>query len=232
MAFAIQVSERTTTGGRTGKQIRRAGNIPAVLYGRDQSAVHLALEARLLDRAMKSETGRNTILQLESERKDIHGRLVMVRDMQVDRIKRRMLHADLIVVHEGELLRVVVPLVLEGRPIGLLKEGILQQIRRDLEIECLPTKIPSRISVDISALDLGHSLHVADLKLEEGIRPIFTANFTLATVIAPEREEVAVKVEAVEGAEAAATPAAGAKPEAGKPEAGKKEKTKEAPAKK
>lgn len=216
MAYAIDVQPRTRSGGRSGKQLRKTGKIPAVLYGKTCPSTNLVVDVHQLDRALKSDTGRNTLIELKSSQADVNGKTVMVKELSVDPLARRMLHADLVEIKEGQWVHVTVPVVLTGRPVGLIKDGILQQTRRELEISCLASNIPPSISIDVTPLDLGDSIHVKEIVLGEGQKAVYNVNFTIVTVVAPEREEVA-KVEGEVGA------VAGAATEAKSAESEKKE---------
>jgi large subunit ribosomal protein L25 len=142
----------------------------------------------------------NTLLSLKLEGQP--ERLVLLKDYQQDPLSREMLHADFIDVRENEQIKVNVPLVLTGRPVGVTEGGILSQSRRDLEVYALPAAIPEKIEADVSHLKIAQSLHINEVKLPEGVRVKTHVNFTVAVVSVPEKEEVAPV--------AAATPVAGA----------------------
>src|SRR5262249_48425608 len=137
---------------------------------------------------------------------------------------REMLHADFIDVRENEQVKVNVPLVLTGRPVGVTEGGILSQSRRELEVYALPAAIPQQIEADVSAMKIAQSLHINDVKLPQGVRVKSHVNFTIAVVSVPEKEEVVAPVAAapVPGAPEApgapgAAPAAGDAKAAGAP---------------
>jgi len=127
-----------------------------------------------------------------------------------------MLHADFLEVQEGERVKVNVPLILVGKPAGVLDGGILSQARRQIEVLALPTAIPDKIEVDVSHLKMAQALHINDVKLPEGIAVRTTVNFTVAVVSVPEKEEVVAPPPTEEAAAAAAegAPAAEGKPAA------------------
>jgi len=143
----------------------------------------------------------NTLLSLKLDGQP--ERLVLLKDYQQDPVSREMLHADFIDVRENEQVKVNVPLVLTGRPVGVTEGGILSQSRRELEVYALPAAIPEQIEADVSAMKIAQSLHINDVKLPQGVRVKSHVNFTIAVVSVPEKEEVVAPV-------AAATPVAGA----------------------
>src|SRR5262249_25570921 len=134
-------------------------------------------------------------------------RLVLLKDYQQDPVSREMLHADFIDVRENEQVKVNVPLILVGKPVGVTEGGILSQSRRELEVYALPTAIPEKIEADVSHLKIAQSLHINDVKLPEGVRVKTQVNYTIAVVSVPEKEEVAPVAEAA--TRAAGAPAAG-----------------------
>jgi len=201
-ARLLQVERREQKGKGTAHKLRASGRIPAVCYGRGSEPVPLSLAPEALSEALDKTLGTNTPLRLAiladgaSEE-----RLVMLKDRQFDPLSRKLLHADFVEIREGEKLRVEVPLRLTGKPVGVKNGGTLSQPRRRLLVECVPSKIPAEISIDVSGLDLGESIHIKELLLPDGVAAVFDVNFTIAVVVAPTREEapVAPAEESVEG---------------------------------
>jgi large subunit ribosomal protein L25 len=149
-------------------------------------------------------------------------KLALLKDYQVDPLKKELLHTDFFEVSLTEKVRITVHVSTIGEPIGVKRDaGILQHTLREIEIECLPDKIPGKIEVDISKLEIGQSIHVRDLKIAEGIKIITDPGDVIVTVIAPVTEAVAAP-EAVTEAVTAAEPEVVAKK--GKKEEEKKEK--------
>ena len=189
--------------------------IPAVVYGRhSKTAQHIAVDPVEIKQAVAAPARLNTLIQLKLDGQG--EKLVLLKDFQLDPVSRQMLHADFLEVREGERVKVKVPLVLVGKPVGVLAGGILSQAVRQIEVLALPTAIPDKIEVDVSHLKMAQALHINDVKLPEGIAVKPTVNFTVAVVSVPEKEEVVAPPpteEAVPGAEGA--PAAeGSKPTA------------------
>lgn len=203
------------------RRVRRAGKIPAVLYGPGHDPVAVEVEPKQISRILFSETGHNTIFDVE-----IAGQpaaKAMIVDWQREPIKDELIHIDLKRIALDKALRVRVRVKLLGTPVGVKTEGgILDQVMREVEIECLPADIPSHIDVDVSGLELHHVLRVSGLPHTEKIKYVTSGDATVAHVVSI-REEVAPVAEA-EAAAAATTAeaAAPAEPEVakkGKPEA-------------
>jgi large subunit ribosomal protein L25 len=175
----------------------------------------LVLDPVELSHALDKERKRNTVftLQLKNAAKpeDV---TAMIRDVQIDPISRRPVHVDFIRVSMEEEVKVSVPLLLTGIPIGVTNGGNLHLSHHTLAIAARPDKIPTRIELDVTALEIGDALHASDLKLPEGVRTTLDPKESVASVVAPhvEKVEVATTAVAAEGAApaegAAAAPAA------------------------
>ncbi|MEY2413345.1 MAG: large subunit ribosomal protein, partial [Acidobacteriaceae bacterium] len=157
----LEGQQRTAGTKNDARRVRAAGKVPAVLYGAGKDAQSLSLDPRQVSRILHSQTGHNTIfdLTLEGERTK-----AMIVDWQYEPIKGALLHIDLKRIAMDQRLQVEVPIVLKGEAEGVkLQGGILEQLLREIEIECLPDDIPSSIEVDVSSLVIGKVLRVSDL---------------------------------------------------------------------
>lgn len=213
---ALQAQKREGTGKGAGRKLRAAGRIPAVMYGRGESNVTLSLEPRALEKVLAgSHAGMNTLIDLtvEGGAKTV----VLVRELQRDPVKGTLIHADLFQVDLTQTIEVSVPLHIVGTAKGVaLDGGILDFALREIEIECLPRSIPDQIDVDVSALEIGESLHVRDLTLPQGVTLKSDPDLSVVSIVAPSAEEVSAAATPAEGeAAAAATPAAGTEAKAG-----------------
>jgi large subunit ribosomal protein L25 len=186
------------------RRVRREGKIPGVVYGAGKSALPVSVDPRHVLRILRSESGHNTIFDLAlngGERTK-----AMIVDWQYEPIKGHLLHIDLKRIAMDRALRVSVPVMLQGVPLGVKTEGgILEQMLREVEIECLPGDIPSHIDVDVSELTFGKVLRVADLPHNEKLKFLTDANQPVAHVTSV-KEEVVAAPETV-AAEAGAAPA-------------------------
>ena len=197
------------------RRVRVAGKIPAVLYGSGHEAVAVELDPKQILKILYSETGHNTIFDVEVAGQP--AAKAMIVDWQREPIKDKLIHIDLKRIALDKILKVRVRVKLLGIPIGVKAEGgILDQVLREVEIECLPADIPSHIDVDVSKLELWASLRVSDLPHTGSIKFLNAEDATVAHVVSI-REEVAPAAEV----EAAAAAAGTAEPEVakkGKPE--------------
>lgn len=203
---------------RTGKfnknaarRVRVAGKIPAVVYGAGQDAVAVAVDPKAITKILHSESGHNTIFDLNVEGSPVVKAMIV--DWQHEPLKGRLLHIDLKRIAMDKPMRVSVPIQLVGTSTGVKNQGgILDHVLREVEIECLPADIPSHLDVDVSGLALHGVLRISDLPHSGSIKFLGDENATVVHV-------TAVKEEAAAEA-AAATPA--------EPEVAKKGKTEEA----
>jgi large subunit ribosomal protein L25 len=195
---------REGVGKEKAKKLRAKGLIPAIFYGPRSQTIPLVIDSKELAKALQTEAGENVLIDLDirkgaqSDRK-----VVMLKDIQIDPLQRKTLHTDFYEVAMDEMVIVEVPVHLMGKPEGTKMGGILEQVRRVIQIQCFPADIPKSIDVDVSPLKIGDSIHVQDIKVEKA-KIISDTNFTIATVVPPVVEEKVVEAvapEAVEGAE-------------------------------
>ncbi len=197
---------REGIGKEKAKKLRSKGLIPAIFYGPRAETVPLVIDSKELKKALQTDAGENVLIDLDIRKGNKADRkVVMLKDIQIDPLQRVTLHTDFYEVTMDEMVTVEVPVRLVGKPEGTKVGGILEQVRRAIQVQCLPGDIPKSIDVDVSALMIGDSIHVQDITAEK-VRIISETNFTIATVVPPVVEEKvaeAVAPEAVEGAEVA-----------------------------
>lgn len=198
---------REKTGKEAAKKLRRDNQIPAIFYGPGKNQIMLTLEYSDLKKIMRQTAGENIILglQIESD-KGSDTKTVMLKELQTDPIKDTYIHADFYEVSMDKEITIDIPIRLINTPIGVTEGGILQHVRRELTISCLPNKLAEYIEVDVSGLDIGDSIHVEELTLPEGIRTDQEGGLTIANVMAPTvvEEEIEEVEEVEEGEEAEA----------------------------
>ena len=199
----LEAQPRASGNKNDARRVRRDGKVPAVLYGAGKDALSLSLDPRQVARILHSQTGHNTIFDLAlngGERTK-----AMIVDWQYEPIKGALLHIDLKRIAMDQRLKVAVPIVLKGEAAGVKQQGgILEQIFREVEVECLPSDIPSSIEVDVSELVFGTVLRVSDLPHDPKLKFLSDPNQPVAHIITV-KEEVAPTPEAV-AAEATAAP--------------------------
>jgi large subunit ribosomal protein L25 len=185
------------------KRVRRDGKIPAVVYGAGKDSLSISVDPRVVTRILNSESGHNTIFDLAMGSEKTKAMIV---DWQYEPIKGKLLHIDLKRIALDKVLKVSVPIFLVGEAAGVKQEGgIMEQMLREVEVECLPADIPSHIDADVSHLTFGKVLRVSDLPHSEKLKFLTDANQPVAHVTSV-KEEVVATPEAV-AAEAGATPA-------------------------
>jgi large subunit ribosomal protein L25 len=198
----LEAQPRTPGNKNDARRVRQGGKIPAVVYGAGQEAKTISLDPRQVSRILHSQSGYNTIfdLSLDGERTK-----AMIVDWQHEPIKGSLLHVDLKRIAMDRKLTVEVPIVLKGEAAGVKQQGgILEQVLREVELECLPSDIPTAIEVDISDLTFGKVLRVSDLPQSDKLKYLTDETQPVAHVITI-KEEVVAAPEVV--AEAAAAPA-------------------------
>ena len=203
------------------RRVRVAGSIPAVVYGAKQPSVAVTVDPKQIRRILHSESGHNTIFDLNIAGAAGAGSLakVMVVDWQNDPIKGNLIHIDMKRIAMDKAMRVEVPIQLLGIPVGVRTQGgILDQVLREIEIECLPADIPGHIDIDVSELAFGMVIRVADLPHDEKLKFITDEETTVAHITAV-REEVVATPDAL-AAEAPAEPEVAKKGKQETPEAG------------
>ena len=203
--LGVEVREGRKKGAA--RKLRAAGRIPGVCYRPRAEALPIQLDPKALDRLLKgSAAGINTLIDLSvAGGGEFDGRVVMVKELQRDPVSGQLLHADLYAVDLQQSIEVSVPIQLVGRSEGVEMGGILDHSLRELELECLATAIPEQISIDVSPLLLGQSLHVRDLELPSGVTLRSDPDISVVSIVAPAAVEEPVAAEEVavpEGEEA------------------------------
>ncbi|MCP5058251.1 MAG: 50S ribosomal protein L25 [bacterium] len=199
---ALAAELRTSAGKGVARKLRAAGRIPAVMYGRGTETAVLAIDPKALDDVLHaSGAGRNTLISLGV---DGATHTVLLKDLQRDPIVGDSLHADFLLVDLAQTVEVTVPLHFIGKAVGTDFGGIMDHPVRELLIECLPTAIPEFVEVEISALEVGDTLHVRDVALADGLICKTEADLAVAICATPAAEEEEPTEEVAEGEEEAA----------------------------
>ena len=215
--IVVDAEVRSSRGKNEARRTRKAGNIPAVLYGAYQDPVPVAVSPREIQRITRSTTGYNTIFTLAIAGGE--STPVMVVDQQVDPVKGTLLHADLKRIDLTKRIRVTVPVHVSGEPKGVkVQGGMLEVITRAVEIECLPDDIPEGFTLDVTELLVGQSKRASDVPVSGSMKLVSSPETVIAHIVTLRAEEVA------------ATPDAAAAPAAAEPEVAKKGKKEEEPA--
>jgi large subunit ribosomal protein L25 len=194
---SLTASKREAGGKGAARKLRREGRVPAVLYGKDMDSVTLSLDAMEVEHLFQAISVENTIVELQIEGGESHQTLV--REIQSHPFRYELVHIDFLRIQSDVEVDVEVPVELVGTPVGVKQHGgVLEQIIHELPVRCLPSFIPERIEVDVSALDIEDSLHLEDIQLPEGVEATIDPERTLCLVSAP---RAAIEEGAEEGAE-------------------------------
>ena len=205
MDAVLEATPRDTFGKNEARRTRRDGHVPAVLYGDGKDATPISVQPKALLKILHSESGQNTLISLKLP--DGGDARVLVRDFQLDPITHQLLHADFYRIAMDRLIQVTIPVVVRGEPKGVKQQGgILEFIRREIVIECLPGDIPENVEVDVSELMLHQGVRVRDIAADAKWKSVSDPDMMLVHVILPKAEEVAATPEAT-AAVATATPA-------------------------
>jgi len=198
--LTFMLREKTKKG--PSRRLRRIGKIPSVVYGHSEP-VCIAVDEHEFSTKFKT-VSESTIITLKSEDKSYD---VLVKDYQEDILKGKTIHIDFYEVEKGKLLKTHMPIRFSGAPVGVKEGGLLETVIHELEIECLPKDLPEEVVVDISTLQLGHTLHISDIAAPEGVKYLAASDQVICTITRKRaEEEVAeeeeIEEEGVEGAEA------------------------------
>ena len=196
----LNVETRVRTGKGGSRKVRQDGLVPAVVYGKGVEALNLRLDPKALQKAVATEAGWNTLITLKGNG-PFDGLVVILKDMQIDAIRRNPMHVDFLAIDLNKTLAVMVPVQPVGKSKGEIEGGTLQLVRHEVEVYCLPTNIPTSLEIDVTALNIGEVVHIDELSLPEGVESQHDVNFTVLTVVGRMAEEVEVDEEAEEGIE-------------------------------
>ncbi len=185
--LTLNAEPRSTSGSRPARRMRRDGKVPAVVYGRDVQATPVSVDARDLYAALRTEAGLNALINLQVDGQEI---LTVAREVQRHPVRGEVIHLDFVNISLTEAIEAEVGIDIEGTPRGVADDGgVMELVRNSVLIEALPTAIPSGITLDVSALQIGDSLKVSDLPEIDGVTYVEDEDATIVTVLAPRLPE-------------------------------------------
>lgn len=198
----LKTNIRTSVGNSQAHALRRKKQIPAVLYGRGKKTVLLSVYLSELERALKKSKTGQALLNLVVQNNETYTKPAIIKELQMHPVGRNILHVDFYEIDMNRKIKIKVPVVTKGKSKGVEQGGILQIIRRELEVLCLPLEIPKSFEIDITDFDIGDSLHVKSIPLKDNIEIPADVDFTVLTIASPKAVEEAVPEEVEEEAEA------------------------------
>lgn len=187
--FHINVDTREQFGKNSNRRLRAGGQIPAVLYGSGGETVPIQVERKKIEEVFRHGATENTIFLLKRKESD-QERHARIRELQINAVSREILHIDFQRVLMDQLIRVTVPVHPVGIPKGVSDEGgVMDQVTREVEVECLPGVIPEEIEVDVTGLAIGDHLEAGALKLPDGVELIEEPDRVIVSIAYPVRIE-------------------------------------------
>lgn len=198
--IAIKAESRNEVGKQVAKRIRRENKIPAIIYGGKKDSIPISIDMDDIKTILKSKMGENTILKIKRDKIEVDA---MLKDLQYDYLSDKVIHADFIRIDLKKKIEVSVPIILVGEPIGVrLEEGILDHVNREIDLRCLPHKIPSKIEIDVNDLHIGNSLKFEIIELDDDVELVSSPTRVICTVaVKGAAEEEVVEEEEEEGEE-------------------------------
>jgi large subunit ribosomal protein L25 len=204
--YQLAVKIRDTKGKEAAKKMRENMDIPGIFYGAKSEPIMVSFIDGELRKILKTAASKNIILNLQIQAaKGTDSKLVILKELQSDPLKNRYIHADFYEISLDKELTINVPVVLVNTPAGAALGGVLQLVRRELTVKCLPDKVVEKIEIDVASLGVGDSLHVRDVVFPEGITSTLEGHLTVAVVNAPSAAEKAAPGEEGEEGEEAKT---------------------------
>lgn len=197
----LNVTLREEAGKGVARRLRAQGLVPAVVYGKGFEPCTVSVEPKALDRAVSSAAGWNTLITLKGA-KPVEGKVVVLKDLKLHAIRRTMVCADFHAIDLKKKSSFMVPVVTVGTSAGEKAGALLQVLRHELEVVCLPNAVPESIEIDVTALEIGDVVHVAEVVVPEGVEIPYEANFTVLIVAGHKPEAEEVEGEESEGEEA------------------------------
>ena len=205
----LEASVRTSQGKTAAGVLRREGLIPGVIYGEEAAAISIQVAARDLNRVLHTKAGGNVLITLHLKEdsppqrsagppssvadKKLPESTVLIKELQHHPVLHQIIHVDFHRISLTKRITVTVPLAFKGEAVGVKTAGgILEHLRWDLEVECLPTQIPAQIPMDVSSLELGKTLFAKDVPLLEGVRLVTDSGLPVVACVMPKEEKIPV----------------------------------------
>ncbi|NQU03951.1 MAG: 50S ribosomal protein L25 [Syntrophaceae bacterium] len=206
-AVTLNASTRNESGKGAARRLRETGFVPAIFYGYKVEPTMVQVDSSELIKIVKQGKGGSLFVKLgiKPDKGKTVEKLSIIKDLQIDTLKRRLIHADFYEIGMNRKLTIDLSIILQGQPVGIEQGGELQQLKRDVKISGLPSTLPEAIEIDISHLDIGDSIKIKDLTFQDDIEVLDAEDIVIANVavtrvstLAEEVEEAATKETAAE----------------------------------
>jgi large subunit ribosomal protein L25 len=177
----LNVDIREKSGKGISRQLRAAGKLPAVVYGKGFESITITVDPKEVEGAVSGEAGLNTLITLKGAT-ELNGKVVILKATDVHPIRRNLISADFYAINLKEKSIFMVPINVVGTAVGQTEGGSLQLVRNELEVLCLPTEVPQNIDIDVTALEIGDTIHIDQVVAPEGVELVHDVNFTVITL--------------------------------------------------
>jgi len=198
----LNVELRDRSGKGVARKLRAAGKVPAVVYGRDQETKAVIVDPADLEQAISGEAGLNTLITLKGV-PELDGKVVILKNVDIHPLKRTMVCADFHAIDLKAKSTFMVPVSIIGTALGQKEGGSLQLVRNELEVLCLPTEVPQVIEIDVTALEIGDTIHIEEVAVPGDVELVHDVNFTVLTLSLIKEEVEVTEDDELEGAEGA-----------------------------
>jgi|Deesub1362B_J571_1020462.scaffolds.fasta_scaffold00033_143 large subunit ribosomal protein L25 len=192
--YKIVAQKREKTGSGQSKKLRKEGFVTGEVYGAHEKNIHIKIPSREFEKFLKETSQEMALIDMEINGKKYK---CILKELHRDVVRGEPLHADFQILHAREPIHVVIPLVLKGTPEGIKLGGILEHLKREVNIKAIPSKLPGHIEIDVSGLKIGDSIHIKDLEIPEEVEILEDPDETVCTILSPKKVEEVVPVEEV-----------------------------------
>ena len=198
----LTAQRRPASGHRSVERLRKSGFVPGVVYGKTSESISVMLPRKELMKMLHARHGEHGLVNLRIDAAGAKAtgweKPVLIKTIQRDPVMGELIHIDFHAITLTEHIRIKIPIVLNGVPVGVKQDGgLLEHFLRDIEVECLPTEIPKQVEFDISGMTIGDTVHASDLPAPAGARIVTDAHAVIVSVLAPKVEKVEEPTEAV-----------------------------------
>jgi large subunit ribosomal protein L25 len=213
--ITLNVELRQETGKEKIGRLRRAGKVPGIFYGPGKAATAISFDAYEFRRKLEGLEGSH-VIQFSSSLAELNEKMALLKEIQRHPVTLKLMHIDFYEVDVNNPIQATVPLHFVGKPEGVTAGGVLQSLRREITVECLPRDLPEFLEVDVTGLKIHDALHIEDLVLPVGVKAVYETNEAVVSVLPPTVVQEAAPAETVEVPEAAAPAGSPAQPESEK----------------